>query len=175
MSVITVVIPEYRGEYGFDEPGLPTAVWQVSGVTTGDASGGTNTLQVNLKSAGQPVGEFFSLEHISVRNETAGDNALLLDTSGMDQFGPDTETRRWSLPSLLAEIATTLVLPIQNANPRLFIGRAADTGTAGTLSVLSNNANTEDIRVSMMGYVWSPRSILTTGGIRRPSSGIFPN
>jgi len=175
VSVITVVIPEYRGEYGFADPGLPTAVWQVSGLTTGDASGGTNALQVNLKSAGQPVGEFFSLEQLSTRNEEAADNAMLLSVAGMETFGPDGEERRWSLPDALIEASTSLLLPLTSANPRLFIGRAGNTATAGTLTIQTSNGDGEDVRVSMMGYVWTPRSILVDGGIRRPVSGLFPN
>lgn len=175
MTIITIAQVEYRADQGFNEPGLPTAIWRVSERAIGDVSGGLNILQINLKGQVEPVGEFFSLEELNLENETIGGDAPILGLEGMEVWGPGLIIRRWAIPDVEVVGGSDHMVELRRAHPKLFIGRAAGNTTSGTISVTVVNTNTEDLVVAMAGYVWSPRSILTPGGIRRPMSGMFPN
>lgn len=154
---------------GYDDPGHPIGVWECATSVTGDGSGGTRSVQLNLKGAGVQIGNMFSLEEIwASDSDVTATDALFMSTTGFQGFGT---TRSIAIPMLVLDSETSL-----NAEPRqykLFIGRGGTPGTAAPLTFQKANANTEVLAVACRGYIWTPRSVGAPGGPRRPPDGPF--
>ena len=175
MSVITVADISYRPDAGWPEAGLPDRIWEVSQESTGDASGGSNSIQVNLKAAGVPPGNLFSLENIAVRHGASGVVVGNISTSGMRTAAPGFDVSQYNI-NLIDDPTGAISLGLLNeANPRLFLGRGASAGTAGTVTFTFVNTTVIVLRVVASGYMWTPGAINAVGGVRRPLSGLFSN
>lgn len=174
MTIIEVGDIEFQANSGYDDPSLPIRIWRSSVEVTGDASGGNRIVQINLKAAGVPPGNVFSLEQLAAQ-DTDGDDLLdiRMSTAGFEVWAPFLQSRDWAIPMALASLSTTLWVRMEHASPHLFIGRGADAGTAAALSFQKSNALAEEFEVHVSGYMWSPRSISTGGGFRRPSDGQY--
>lgn len=175
MAIITVGDISYLPYAGHEDPGLPNRVWAVMLTATGDGSGGTNTGQVNLKSAAVSPGNIFSLEQLSVLNDDQTDLALQISASGFQSFGPDFLRQIWIEPLLANEVDQETGLSLISSRPRLWLGRGASAGPAATLSFRSVNTNTFKISIYALGYMWTTGATNVPGGPRRPMSGVFSN
>lgn len=174
MAIATTASIEYRPESGWEDPGYPIRVWRAGATVTGNATGGTRVVQINLKAANVQPGNLFSLEYLSVENGAIGDDAVSLLTSGMELLSAIAAVRHWSIPTPLVDGTTDLAMSLVTM-PKLFIGRAAGFTSAGTLAFSVSNADTERLEINAMGYMWGPRSVSQSrGGPRRPPDGMFP-
>jgi len=175
MAVITTADIGYRPDAGRPDPGLPARIWQVSEESTGDASGGENIIQVNLKAAGVGPGNLFSLERLAMRSNLDAETVGKVNLAGMEVFTPGNDVPQWRVTVLADPTGGLALMELKDANPRLFMGQGATAGTAGTMSLSFANTDTEVIRIVAMGYMWTPGSMNTVGGLRRPAQGFFSN
>lgn len=174
MSIITVFDIQRRAENGYADPSLPIAVWQVGATVIGNASGGVMSAQINLKAAGVPPGNFFSLEEVSASAQAVTTNAAVqLEIINLGTALPSLPPRVFSIPLLVQD--SNAELHSEFTQPKLFLGRAQTTVAAAVLTFTIDNNNGRVMDVTARGYMWTPRSILSDGGIRRPLSGMFPN
>jgi len=174
MSVITVADITYLPYAGSPDPGLPSRVWAVMVTSVGDASGGTNLAQVNLKSAGVPPGNLFSLEQISVEDTDPTHTAVRISADGMQTFPPDNLSQKWVEFFTDTDEGGDTLLSVERSQPRVWLGRGG-ADVAGTLGFRTLNDTNEELRVTAMGYVWTTGAVNIEGGPRRPASGVFPN
>lgn len=175
MSVITVGDISFAPYAMYNDPGLPERIWRASLSSLGDASGGVNTCQLNLKSAGVSPGNIFSLERLSFHATAVGVTAVKTSLGGMETWPPGFDIPEWTDLVRANDAGTTADLPLLNALTRLFIGRAADDGTAGTIAFQTSNDDGETNDVTVTGYLWTPGAINAPGGPRRPLEGVFSN
>lgn len=166
----------FRGD---DDLSLPAGIWWMSSTLVGDASGGFIGVRAEFHAEGAPLsGDFFSLEQISALLTINSDTNMFLRTVGMaPQPRLAAFDRIWhlqmealdaSLGNSSLGAATFQMLP-------LFLG--TNRGTVDDIGVLevgvANPSATDSLSVSMMGYRWTSRSIMATGGPQRPMRSIF--
>lgn len=175
MSVSATVGISLRRERGWDLPEYPIATWEVGGQITGDGSGGTMAVQVNLKAAGVPVGNMWSLEELFVVTTNSGVSVgAQIRLSGIESPEPDNPSMQFIVP--LVSPSGTTALMAELLTPRLFIGRGSSTAAAAAIVASIGNSNATTFDIIARGYMWDPRSILTAqGGPRRPPDGMFPS
>lgn len=174
MSVVASQEIRRRIWRGYDDPGLPVAVWQGRVTVTGDASGGSATLQIELWPEAQPgAGHFFNLEALEMTDsQGGGDFQLLFINFGMAIAGAFAN-REWTIPMTFNQgnngaiaINDQLAKPIFLGQPSIPAGRAA-------LSVLATNDDGTVYDFYAEGYVWEPRSVQAQGGLRRPVGSLW--
>ncbi len=175
MSVIETVDIGFLPYAGHEDPGLPNRIWVCSQGSLGDASGGTNLIQVNLKAAAVSPGNIFSLEQVSFRANGAGVTAVRITTDGLEVFPPGDDIPEWVVATVNNDLGSETNIPLGDSHPRLWLGRGATALTAGTLAFRTANDDGEANFITVMGYMWTPLAINVPGGPRRPASGIFPN
>lgn len=174
MSVITTADIERDVASGYEDPSLPIGIWRVTQQSTGDVSGGTNAVQINLKAAATAPGNLFSLEEIYFDDEDATAALFaLVSLSGLEGWAPGLQTRTFTIPGNIPSGTGDIAGNVNK--PQLFLGRGANTATAGTISVVTRNNNGLEFEVSASGYMWQPRSLTAQGGPSRPIRGRFPN
>lgn len=178
MTILTDVPARRLAFRGHDDPALPTGIWWGTGVVVGDASGGTNQVRVLLKAEGAAVsGEMWNLEHVMAFISDAASFVSFVTAVGLspsrDAPGVDALYRFQSLSvgSGLGNSALSEVIP----RMPIFLGSVR--GGADTLAAVAYGTNnltvSDSLSVSMMGYVWDPRSMLTEGGPQRPPRALF--
>lgn len=173
MSIASVASIETLPVSGWDDPGLPIAIWRASLTSVGDASGGLLVAQFNLKAALVQPGNFFSLEELVCINSDVTDDPTDLGLDGMEGWAPSNVIRHWAIPQIDVDSATDLLTPI-SPRPSLFLGRGASDSSAGTLTFTLGNADGKTLDVAVSGYMWSARSTSQSfGGYRRPTDGMF--
>lgn len=159
---------------GFDEPGLPIANWECSVIATGDSSGGALIAQINIAAANVQPGDFFSLEEITaVHSEAGAAGDASLDAFGFKSALPGSIDLAFRLPLSVVSGSSDLYATL--TRPRLFLDRKRLAGQTAALSCAVTNSINETLEIFCRGYMWGPRSVNTAGGLRRPSSGLFPN
>lgn len=164
---------------GHDDPALPAGIWWGSGTIVGDASGGQQFIRFLFGEEGEPLsGDIFNLEQMSSINSTSSLRNAFLCTVGMAPApGLPAFDRIWHVPyqdlgsglgnSAFGEQALR-VLP-------LFLGsRRGGAEAVGALDIGTANLTASDsVSVSVMGYRWTGRSVMTEGGPQRPLRSLF--
>lgn len=161
---------------GSDDPGLPVGLWMSSGTLVGDASGGTQRIRFQLGQEGVPIsGEYFNLEQLSVLISEGTPRAGFLTIQNMTPGPTDLFDRVWPLSYLAMGGLNNSGINQGEPNLPIFVGaRLRDSALPGSIAVgVTNLTATTSLSVSGMGYIWEPRSILFSGGIRRPADSIF--
>lgn len=171
MSLITVVVATQRQERGWDDPSLPIAVWQASGVAAGDGSGGIRALQVNLQTIETPAGLAYSLEQVSI---TDGDGNAKLVGVLIANLGRLSGTWVVGIPLVVTDEANRAVIDLQDTRPSLFLGLVNAQQATASLSFVLANVASPSMGLNCSGYIWGPRSVATfPGGYQRPVGGMF--
>lgn len=142
---------------------------------TGDATGGTMNVQVNLRSTtGLPIGNAWSLERISALDTELTPKTLLLFAANL-QVQVSGMPFQWLVNLVRAQLTTSTILDAsgQGGLP-IFLGLAQNALSASAITFGLLNANTETLSITAKGYIWTPRSVLQApGGYRRPVDGMF--
>jgi len=178
LSVATVTSVRYRFFPGFPDDSLPIGYWAVSGLTLGDASGGTREVQLEFNPATAPRGAvFFSLEQVTVHD---GNNAAKqgeFRTVNMDPIpglSAVAITNRWA-GDLEAGAASAMLNPATQTVLRgWWLGRQAVAAVATQFRFLTTNSDLNILTVTAQGYLWGPRSQNAPGGPSRPLQGLYP-
>ena len=124
----------------------------------------------------QPATRFiFNLEQLSVLNLDNTVRAYVLSTFGMGSFAGNTVRKSVALTS---EGAGSAVVEAAVPGAALgflpyFLGRQDLTGTAGGLSVLTNNVTGVSYRIYAMGYLWEASARSSPGGPQRPPARLW--
>lgn len=175
MTAATLVDVRYRQERGWDDPGYPIGIWRAGAIVNGDASGGLRVVQVNLRTfTGLPIGNAWSLEHITAFDTEPTPKNLMLTVSGVEA-AIDGTRHSWVVPMVLPNAeANTMLGPDGQGGLPLFLGVAISPLAAAAVLFTLANDDGENLSVTCEGYFWSPRSVLKApGGFRRPVDGMF--
>lgn len=175
MAVVTVVNVVNRRFRGYDDPRYPTGIWLGQGITTGDASGGDNTLQLQFGSIGQVRNsQFYNLEQVSIGGSTTV-ATVAITMGNFDNVVTASLVSTYSADLRATQDAGIFALTPQSIEGLrgLYIGQQSVEGTALAIAITVENNDLEVIRATLQGYIWSARSINADGGPQRPPSRLF--
>jgi len=176
LTVISVFQAVQRPERGWDDPGYPLGVWIAAGNVTGNVSGGIRAVQINLATAGTPVGLAFSLEQLLVRDSETNNKVLDTFIANLEPvYVSAGGSRRFSADLIQASGSIEVALRIADMRSlAYFLGIAASAASVASLTFQVANANNEVLTVNATGYIWGARSVIQRpGGYRRPPDGMF--
>lgn len=157
------------------DPGLPEGVWRAFGRVTGDATGGTQLLQLDFQKSTQPLSaRMWSLEMIAAATSVAVSNFGVSATNLGEVLGqaPFTGTG-YSLSMVNSGGAGETIQGRDLAFLPWFLGAPRQKGVAAGLALFVGNALALTLDVWLRGFVWGPRSQTVNGGPRRPVGSVF--
>ena len=177
MSVQASFRVDVRPYSGYAEPSFPIGAWIAQGGLAGDASGGNLTFDFLFQRDDDAlVTELYSLEQISIDSTASANHSGNMQTIRMDQLAPN----RPASPSIwgffLVARVTGAALDLEESNILpLWLGAPnLDEGGKG-LRFTFANVDLRLFAITIQGYMWGPRSVLASGGPRRPVGGLFGN
>lgn len=181
MSIALAVPATVRPFAGFDELWYPIGTWLAVLSVLGDASGGLMTVNIRMQNAGANAAAlYWSLEQLMVNSTVAGPRSVRLQIVNMDPFPiqPSTGALNDNYHVLLDDAGGTsaaenMRLQDSQAGLPLFLGRPQPDGNNAGLAVDDANVTGTSLGVRAQGYVWSARSIVAPGGLRRPIDGLY--
>lgn len=174
MTVITQTSIVRREFAGYEDPALPTRIWEGSGTVTGNGTGGfmEADLVFNLSTAPRDA-NFYSLEHIMFffTSNTSPQATLRMVNLG-SVLG--VALRTWTIGiGVLSGVTGGAIFGRELAVLPIFMGRQFAAGVTSLVSMATSNIDLIVMTFQAQGYVWGPRSINTPGGPSRPLQGVF--
>jgi len=147
---------------GYENRALPIGAWKTDISATGDASGGTVQLSAQFTQAGAKAsGLAYSVEQFAAQSTEVTEVICGARSSGFDQL--------FQIGMSLISNGFDALVDGRHLNLPWFLGQLqVPVSGQGLLTVTMTNTNTISYTVSLMGYVWSERSILARGGYQRP-------
>jgi len=161
---------------GWQNIAYPIGTYLSQVTSTGDATGGTNTLTFLFKTQNAPSsGRLYNIEQIDAFVTSEVQRDLSLQIEDFDQFGLFIlSTRRYR--SLLLSDGDGSAVIDRGALPRmpLFMGKEGRLASSISRVLLRTaNINTVVFQGVIQGYIWEPRSLLADGGLRRPADVVY--
>jgi len=156
---------------------MPSGIWQADIESTGDASGGTNNVDVVFSNSGEEDDSFYSLEQFGDQHDAADSLARQLQVANQHNYRSPTTP----ITSVYLASASTGIAAVTGWAARdfpflpLFLGTSPPAVAAVQLFIRWSIVNTTTVayRVHAWGYRWGPRVFDTPTGPRRPLGGIF--
>lgn len=181
MSIAISVPATIRPFNGYADPGLPIGAWLGRIAVLGDASGGIMSVNIRMQLAGNNAAYlFWSLEQIMINSTVAVSRTVRLQVINMDPFPIQPSTGALSDNyhvdignSGAGSTAENMALQDANAGLPLFMGRPDPNGNNAGLTIDDANSDGLSLAVRAQGYVWSARSVVAPGGLRRPVDGLY--
>lgn len=147
------------------------------GLVTGDATGGNMLLIFNFKDEGSPAsGRFYNIEQVeATQSEAIPDKTFFMRAFNWDIIGAaGLINRDWQ--ALLTNTANNVVAmtTFQQFPLPIFLGITAPVASlAAQLECGVVNVNITTLTVTVQGYIWEPRAVLSEGGLRRPVDSLY--
>jgi len=162
---------------GTDDPSLPVGMWICDVESTGDASGGENSLDVIFSDVGNPEEGFFSLEQLLDQHDvvTSEERALIFNNQ-RNFLSPTTPiTSTFLLASGTGLLGRTGFLGRDANILPYFLGTPPRVVSGVQLFIRLSISNTDLIafRMHCWGYRWGARAFDTPTGPRRPVGSVF--
>lgn len=174
MAVTADGVVVYRPYQGDPDPAMPDQHWLGQGEGEGDASGGSNSVVFNLKSAAQGLTtELFNIEQISLTILGTSIRAVEVFSGNFDFLN--------GLPAdaQYLGVITTIVTPTQSIGVMdhlklpAFLGQPRLAGSAAFLQFSATNDNNINMLVTVQGYRWAGGALMVAGGPQRPRNGLY--
>lgn len=178
MSVTGIATIRPRMWVGFDDPGLPIGAYLGYVFAAGDATGGSLALQLDFKPVGQPAnGNWYNIEHISCSKVgTGAQENIHFAAQGFEEIPGISGTQQVYRGEFQGTGSSAAALHYQQGFPPLplFLGQSRPFAPGAT-SWLMLAANVAGIffEMQVQGYVWTPRSLMAPGGMRRPVDSAY--
>ena len=176
MSVTGAAFISHRSWNGFSDPALPIGYWFIEIESTGNATGGDHSadVQFSIANASTLNANLYSLEDFYMNQSQAATTNALITTANMDNFGGGPMNHRWTALLVINEGGLPSGQPFDMKPLRgTFLGAQRLITAQAVLSTIIDNVNGNVLRVGAQGYYWSPRAILQNGGLQRPPRGIY--
>jgi len=166
---------DVRPYSAYDDPSLPVAAWIGQGGIAGDASGGNVQMTFLFqRSDDAQISELFNLEQLAADTTAGGNHSGQMETVAMDTLAPNRlgSPEIWGLSFVSSfgraalEMNDVSVLPLWLGSPNREEGN-------GGIRFTFANVDLRLFAVRIQGYMWGPRSVLASGGPRRPVGGLF--
>jgi len=163
---------------GSSDPSLPTGIWLVDVESTGDASGGENSLDVGFSTTDSFDDSFYSLEQFLTQHDAVTSLSQLFQAASQKNLVTPTTP---ITSTVLMVSSGTGIAGVTGWNGRAlawlpyFCGQAHNdlAGVQLFLRFRITNTDTVAFRVHAWGYQWSSRCIATPTGPRRPPDSVF--
>lgn len=177
MTVITKVSIKQRQWRGYDDPGLPVGMYWSADSVVGDATGGFQTVQFIFRAEANPLtGRFFNIEQYVV-NKGGSDQSGVMKVSNFESVSPSGLINFERQIRLVANSPGDFDLSL---SPDLSFSTPIFLGSPDALKDLEAqvnfrfvNVDTEQLVVSIQGYIWEARSVMSEGGLRRPADSLY--
>lgn len=160
---------------GYEDPGLPDAIWAVSATVSGDATGGQRTIDIAFDASGANLsGRLYNIEQYEAFDSEGTLKVIRVQAENLG-FPPFVLVQDWGIQMQVLSSSADVIAMVESTRQLsgVFLGRQIDTVTAAFLSSRIANSNGDVFRVGAWGYMWSPRAINAPGGPRRPIDGLF--
>lgn len=159
---------------GFAGARDPIGHWHQATANTGDATGGSNVINLVFQQQAAPNldPQIYSVEQVAVQLDAAPfsnvriRSVVMGDLSGADGYVCGVNAAGSQDFGAIAGSNLTW-LPI-------FLGSARTQGSTTALEFAMDNVDTQNLIVSAQGYIWGSRSRSAPGGPRRPVGGMYP-
>lgn len=176
MTVSQIVDVAYEHWGGYDDPRLPTRVWKMAGLVTGDLTGGQRNMVFRFVDSDAPrVSQSFSLEELYILDTDNVGKVCGITTTNFGEFG--LLTRQLGLSVAIDATGGTqagLDVLAAQAVRGIFLGSQRVSGVGMSITFQVVNINTATLQIWAGGYVWGQRSqSALQGGFQRPPNGIF--
>jgi len=174
VSVLTHV--QQRPWRGYEDPGLPVGMYISQNAVTGDASGGDMVVIFVFRGEGSAAsGRFYNIEQVDAHHSVASTRPFALKATNWDLTGPaGLVNREWTAELTDNSNGVSAMNTIRQFPLPIFLGITAPVASlAAQLEFSVNNVDVTSLVVTVQGYIWEPRSVLTEGGLRRPVDSLY--
>ena len=162
---------------GADDPSLPIGIWQGDVESTGDASGGANTVDFVFSNSGEEDDSFYSLEQFGEQHDVVTSQVRQVIFNNQHNYrAPQTPITS----TIMGDGGTGILGRTSWQGKDLgwlpyFLGTSPPAQAAVQLFLrfATNNVTTVAYRVHAWGYRWGPRAFGTPTGPRRPPGSVF--
>lgn len=162
---------------GSEDPSLPTTIWTGDVESTGDASGGTNSVNIILSDPLDPDDAFWSLEQFGVQHDSVNAVKYIFQAVNQRNYRPGGTPITSTIMALSNAGTTALTGWVGRDLGWLpyFCGQGSLEGSAAQLFLNWSTENTlaAAFRLHCWGYRWGPRAVDTPTGPRRPLGSVF--
>jgi len=163
---------------GANDPSLPSGIWQGDVESTGDASGGTNSVDFIFANSGEEDDSFYSLEQFGDQLDQDSARARLFIINNQHNYRAPTTpiTSSYQAEEAGVGLSSRTGWPAHAMGfLPLFLGTSPPAVALVQLFIrwTVTNVNTIAYRVHAWGYRWGPRAFDTPTGPRRPLGGVF--
>ncbi len=162
---------------GYDDPGLPVGMWLAHGQVVGDASGGEQQVGFDFQAEDAPVSSrFWNIEQIDSHKNSTITLAAFISSLNFDRDGAaSTITRRDWLFTYVNNLRSVAAIDyVQLPKMPIFLGNSTfEEGIASQVFIGTANVLNVVLVVTIQGYIWEARSILSQGGLRRPLDTLY--
>ena len=157
-------------------PGTPIGYWFAALVLTGNASGGTLSIDLLFQSAltGFLNSQMYSVERLAVRTNDAADRIVSIQAPNMG--GPQNLGFSHEYAVLVSQLTNVASSAIRSESLTFlpwFLGSQRLPAISASVSIVTENTNGTEFKLEAEGYRWSPRSVLIDGGPQRPPTGLY--
>jgi len=174
MSVLGAEPVEFQRFSGYRDRRYPEGYWFGFVTVTGDATGGTASLAINLNQAGRTTlsSRLFSLEQFAVHSDRVAAEAGRLEMVNLS--GPSLGAFRGIITLPMVNFSQGNALePSAYAMLPLFVGSQRDPALVSSIAVVMSNTDLIFRTFEAQGYWWGARSVLEPGGPQRPPTGLY--
>lgn len=174
MAVTDTQAVRYEAWGGYRDPRLPTRVWNARLSSTGDATGGDQSLFLIFNPANaERLDEAFSLEELYLASTSGVADDVLVEVRNLGSFKGGVRPISFVQGMPLSEAPNVGLNPQSRITP-MWLGEQVLTTTESSVVVIKNNIDTVILTIWAGGYVWGPRSkSAPDGGYQRPREGVF--
>jgi len=177
MAVTASEVMRRRLWRGYDDPGLPVGMWFSWVQSTGDVSGGDNTLIIEF----EPVeistglsGNFYNVEQLEITSTVnSNTDGLLSAINFAPRIGGATFNRHLSTEIASNEGSVASIELADQLQHPWFLGGPVLPTVTPSLRYTQDNNDGETVIFWAEGYIWSARSTQSEGGLRRPADSLY--
>lgn len=143
----------------------------------GDASGGDQTLIIEFDplEIANLSGRYFNIEALELSNNNnsqRGPAALHL-INFAPVIATATINRQWTIEILLNNLGNNAITLGNKLVRPIFLGTPVLATVTASIRAVIDNVDTVDTTMWAEGYIWSGRSVMAQGGLRRPQDSLY--
>lgn len=178
MAITDIVDVSYESWGGYEDPRLPTRIWNADASILGDASGGNVSAFMRFNLAGNArLDQHFSLEEFWYDDPATGVAITVkLETRNFGSVQTGIRNIDISFNTALNSAGVGLGMNLDRGPvlKPIFLGQQVSEGTPLEIVTIYPVVDGDTVNIWAGGYVWGPRSVSAPdGGIIRPVQGLF--
>jgi len=175
VTVLLTSRVDTRPYAGYDDPSLPIASYIGQAAVAGNATGGIVVITFPFQIAeALRVTELFNLEQYACETNNGVSEQVVIRTVQMDSLVSNIRPlveQRWVSNCIGAGNGVSATVVQDLGGMPIWLGAPSSQGFDAGLSFQFTNVDLRIYVVTVMGWMWGPRSILAPGGPQRPPFG----